>query len=83
MNFEDGNKELDDIIEKLESGKVNLKDGTKLFERANEIAEELYKEFDNSKGKVTIIKENLEKLIDQDWWFAKCNKICYNIYAKV
>ena len=66
MNFEDGNKELDDIIEKLESGKVNLKDGTKLFERANEIAEELYKEFDNSKGKVTIIKENVEKLIDQD-----------------
>lgn len=68
MTFEEGNKELDEIIEKLESGKVGLQEGTKLFERGSEVSELLYKEFNDSKGKIFVVKDNLEKLISEEWF---------------
>ena len=66
MTFEEGNKELDEIIEKLESGKIGLEEGTKLFERGSELAEVLYKEFNSSKGKITVIRDNLETLLSSE-----------------
>lgn len=83
MTFEEGNKELDDIIEKLESGKVGLKEGAKLFERGSEISEALYKEFNESKGKIFVIRDNLEKLMGSEEWFAFKLIMWYNIFAKV
>ena len=64
MKFEEGMKELDEIIQKLESGKIGLEEGTKLFERGNELTKQLCKDFSENKGKVFVIKENLEKLIE-------------------
>ena len=66
MTFEEGNKELDEIIEKLESGKIGLEEGTKLFEMGSELAEVLYKEFNSSKGKISVIRDNLEKLLSSE-----------------
>ncbi len=65
MTFEEGMKELDEIIQKLEGGKVGLAEGTKLFERGNKLVEDLYNEFTESKGKIFVIKENIEKFIDK------------------
>ena len=66
MSFEQGMKELESIIEKLESGSAGFEEATSLFERGAEICKQLNKSMEDAKGKVTIIREELGLLIEQD-----------------
>lgn len=60
MDFEKANQELEQIISKLETGEVSLTEGVKLFERGAELIRLASKELEEVKGKVTIIKNDLE-----------------------
>ena len=64
--FEENMKELEEIIEKLESGNVGFDEASKLYERGAELCRVLYKQFEDVKGKVTIIREELDGLFEEE-----------------
>ena len=59
-------KELEQIIQKLETGDVKFDDATNLFERGAVLCEELLKSFNEAKGKITVIRERLEGLQEEE-----------------
>ncbi len=67
MNFETRMKELEDIIYKLEDGNTKFDEATKLFERGAEICKELNKNLEETKGKITIIRDELGALIEEEF----------------
>lgn len=62
ISYEEASKELNQIIEKLEEDKVPLSSAVELFERGEELVKICYKNLDNAKGKLTQIKETIDKL---------------------
>lgn len=64
MDFEKASAELENIIKKLESGNVSLQDGLQLFEHGTELINQALKELSEAKGKITVIKENIETDMD-------------------
>ena len=64
--FEENMKELEEIIAKLESGNVGFDDASKLYERGAELCKSLTKQFEDVKGKVTIIREELGELFEEE-----------------
>ncbi|MBQ3214372.1 MAG: exodeoxyribonuclease VII small subunit [Clostridia bacterium] len=62
MNFDEYNIRLQEIIKKLENNDVSVEEGTKLYEEGVEIAKKCYETLKTNKGKVIILKEELEKL---------------------
>lgn len=66
MNYEEAIKELENIIAKLNDPKCPLVEATKDFERGVELSQQCYKELEQIKGKITIIKETLEGLTEEE-----------------
>lgn len=62
MNFDEYNVRLQEIIKKLESNDVSVEEGAKLYEEGVQIAKKCYELLKTNKGKVVILKEELEKL---------------------
>ena len=66
MNFEDGITELENIIKQLEQGDVKFDYAEKLFERGAELCKILNKSLEETKGRVSIIREELGSLLEED-----------------
>ena len=66
MSYEEAAKELEGIIAKLENGNFSMSEAMKLFERGEELAKVCYQELNAARGKLTIIKETLGKLVETD-----------------
>lgn len=66
MKYEEQINELENIIEKLESGDVGFEDSLKLFEKGSEICKNLSKSFEEAKGKITIIREDLMGILTEE-----------------
>lgn len=66
MDYEQKMKELESIIHKLESGDVKFDEATKLFESGTNICKELSKTFDEAKGKVTVLREELMGILKEE-----------------
>ena len=66
MNYEEAIKELEEITEKLNEGKVQISEATKLFDRGVELSKFCYKELNNLKSKVTVVKEELGTLLEEE-----------------
>lgn len=62
LSYEDATKELTKIVEDLESGTVSMSKAIELFERGQELVKICYANLDKAKGKLTEVKENLNKL---------------------
>ena len=62
MNFEEGNKKLQEIVKKLESGNLSIEDSVKLFEEGVEIAKECNEILTKAKGKITILKQDIQDI---------------------
>ena len=62
MNFEENSKKLQEIIDKLEKNQVSLEEATKLYEEGVLLAKNCYKILNQSKGKVNILKTQLDNL---------------------
>ncbi len=62
ISYEEASKELNQIIEKLEEDKLPLSSAMQMFERGQELVKICYKNLDSAKGKLTEIKETIDKL---------------------
>lgn len=61
-SYEEASKELAQIINQLESGQLSLDEALKLFERGKELILVCNNCLNQAKGKLTEIKETLDKL---------------------
>lgn len=66
MSYEELTKELEDIMQKLESGETSFDESMSLFERGAQICRDLNSMLDSAKGKITVIREELGALIEED-----------------
>lgn len=66
MDFEEGMKELEQVINQLESGEIKFNEAEKLFERGAEICKALNKNLEETKGRVSVIREELGTLIEEN-----------------
>ena len=66
MTYEEAIKELEEITQKLNDGKVPMSEAVKLFDRGVELSKFCYKQLNELKGKVTIIKEELGTLLEEE-----------------
>lgn len=65
MNFEENVKRLQEIVEKLESGETKLDEVNTLFAEGADLTKKCYELLNESKGKVTVLREELNKLIEK------------------
>ena len=61
MNFEDKLKELQTISAKMEDSNLSMSEGVALYEKGVTLAKECYEELNSVKGKINVIKQDLEK----------------------
>lgn len=66
MTYEEATKELESIISKLENGNLPMSEAIKLFEKGEQLSKVCFKELNVAKGKLSIVKEELGKLIETD-----------------
>ena len=62
LSYEEASKELSQIVFKLENGQTSLDEATKLLERGKELISICHSSLSQAKGKLTEIREVLDKL---------------------
>lgn len=67
MNYEENIKQIEDIISKLENGKLTLKDSLECFEQATKCLEECSYELKQANGKVYILKQKLDEIVEEEF----------------
>jgi len=67
MTFEELTKKLEEIVGKLESGNLSLDEMSKLFSEGTEITKKCYTILNEKKGKVTVLREELNQLVEKDF----------------
>lgn len=67
MTFEKAIERLEEISTKLESGKLTLEESIKLYEEAVELCSQCKKLLDEGNGKITILREKLGGLFEEDF----------------
>ena len=65
ITYEIATKKLYEIIDKIENGQVTLESTNSLLEEGKELLEFCYKSLDKTKGKLTQLKETLDKLEEE------------------
>lgn len=65
MTFEEQVRRLEEILQIIEEGKVSLDEINTLFAEGVNLAKSCFDMLEQSKGKITILKADLEKLIEQ------------------
>lgn len=65
MSFEESINRLQEIVAQLESGETKLEDVNKLFAEGAELTKKCYELLNESKGKVTVLRDELSKLIEK------------------
>lgn len=56
---------LNEITKELEKEETSLSDGLKLYQEGSELAKSLYKELNETKGKITVLKQELDKFKEE------------------
>ena len=67
MNFEENLKMLEDISKKLEDPNLGMDEGVRLYENGINVAKECYKALSEVKGKITILKEDIDKYREENF----------------
>ena len=65
MNFEEKINELQSITTKMEEQNLSMSEGVQLYEQGVILAKECYEELNNVKGKINVIKQDLEKFREE------------------
>lgn len=65
MNFEESVNRLEEIVKRLESGEAKLDEVNALFGEGATITKDCYKMLNESKGKITVLREELDKLVEK------------------
>lgn len=68
INFEDTMKELEEIVQVLEKGELNLDDSIKEFEKGMKLSKEASKYLEEAEKKITIlVKDNNGELSEEEF----------------
>ena len=67
MTFEQLTKRLEEIVAKLEGGTITLDEVSKLFGEGADITKKCYEMLAEKKGKVTVLREELDKLVEKEF----------------
>lgn len=62
MSYEEAIKELEKILEALESGQLSLDEATALFEKSVQLSKICFEKIKTTEGKVEIIKKELDEI---------------------
>lgn len=62
LSYEEANKRLNKIIELMESGNVTMSEAEKLIDEGQTLIKDCYASLDSAKGKLTELKETIDKL---------------------
>lgn len=62
LSFEQSCDALQELITKIESGSLSLKDSIKAFEEGEKLIKNCYNQLSQAKGKLSEIKSTLDKL---------------------
>ena len=65
INFEEAQKELEEILKKLEDEKTPFSQAQVLYQKGSELVKICLEKLDNLKGSVTIIKKDLDKYVEE------------------
>lgn len=65
MKFEDAMDNLNEIIKKLEDKDTELDEGIELYQQGLELARLCLSSLEEAKGKITVIKKEFSKLIEE------------------
>lgn len=66
MTFEEAIKEMEEILQKLESENLPLKQAQELFERAASLAKFSQEELAKTSGKLFEIKKDLDQIVEEE-----------------
>ena len=67
MSLDENIKKITELTNKLEEENIGLTESVKLFEEASNLIKESYTILNESKGKVTILTEEINKLTEEDF----------------
>ena len=67
MEFEKKIQELQEITKSLEDPNIKMDQGVELYEKGVELAKDCYKMLNEVKGKVNIIKKDLETFREESF----------------
>lgn len=62
LSYEEANKRLNKIIELMESGNVTMSEAENLIDEGQTLIKDCYASLDSAKGKLTELKETIDKL---------------------
>lgn len=65
MTFEESIKELDAIVEKLESGKMSIDDSLNLYSKGMKLCVQCNQKLTEVKGKIALLEQNSEGFIEK------------------
>ena len=65
MTFEQQVKRLSEIVEILENNQPSLEEMNKLFTEGVELTKNCYKSLNETKGKITILQEELGQMLEK------------------
>ena len=65
ITFEEAEKELQEIIRKLENENVSFSESQNLYERGSFLVKSCLTELEDVKGKISIIKKELDEFIEE------------------
>ncbi len=63
--FDKGLERLNEISTILEKDTTSLSEGVELYEESVALAKQMYEELNNTKGKITVIKQELDKFREE------------------
>ena len=66
LNFEETMKELEDVVQKLEAGQLNLDDSIKEFEKGMKLSKKASKYLEDAEKKITILVNDGEGNIKEE-----------------
>lgn len=67
MNIKENIEKLEEIVNKLDSNDIELEKSISLFEEAVKIVKESYTFLNEANGKITVLKEELNGLVEKDF----------------
>lgn len=86
MTFEEGMKKLNEINIKLDSAEISLDEALKIYQESVELVRNCMNIISDTEGKVTVIKQELDKIVEkpldvEEWCWICYNTKCYKFFS--
>ncbi|MCL2540682.1 MAG: exodeoxyribonuclease VII small subunit [Firmicutes bacterium] len=65
MTYEQNVKRIEEIVEKLEDGKIGLDEAAKLFEEGVQLSKSCFNTLKEHQGKISVLQQELGKFVEK------------------